>query len=192
MSPFTFAYYTIMRFHLAPLALAVVTHTQALEGNTENNTYDYIVVGSGPGGGPLASNLARNGYLVLLLEAGDQQPDNQNSYMVYNNTPAINDPLTRWDFFVSRDEPEIEQNYLFTTWRQTDGEFYVGLDPPEGAERLGTYYPRAGTVGGCAMHNAATVSVPADVDWQDIADITGDDSWTAASMRQYLVRLEKM
>jgi choline dehydrogenase len=51
-------------------------------------TYDYIVVGSGklprilqircteftagPGGGPLASNLARANYTVLLIEAGDQ------------------------------------------------------------------------------------------------------------------------
>lgn len=36
-----------------------------------NATYEYIVVGSGPGGGPLAANLARAGHSVLLLEAGD-------------------------------------------------------------------------------------------------------------------------
>lgn len=153
--------------------------------------YEYIVVGSGPGGGPLAANLARHGHSVLLIEAGDQQPDNPNSYTVFNNTPAINDPLTRWDFFVSRDDPDIDQEYEFTTWRQHDGEFYVGLEPPEGAERLGIYYPRAATIGGCAMHNAATISLPADVDWQDIADITSDSSWEATNMRQYLVRLER-
>ncbi|KAF3810371.1 Oxygen-dependent choline dehydrogenase [Colletotrichum gloeosporioides] len=154
-------------------------------------TYEYIVVGSGPGGGPLAANLARDGHTVLLIEAGDDQADNVNSYMVYNNTPAINDPLTRWDFFVTRDTPEIDKLYDFTTWNTTDGDFYVGLDPPSGSTRLGVYYPRAGVLGGCAMHNAATISLPADVDWQDIADLTGDETWSPANMRKYLVRLER-
>lgn len=154
-------------------------------------TFEYIVVGSGPGGGPLAANLARAGHSMLLLEAGDDQLDNPNSYMVYNNTPAINDPLTRWDFFVTRDTPEIDSLYDFTTWRTADGDFYVGLDPPADSQRLGVYYPRAGTLGGCAMHNAASISLPAEVDWQDVADLTGDDSWSSANMRQYLVRLER-
>jgi choline dehydrogenase len=167
---------------------------QASSGNkptVRQDVYEYIVIGSGPGGGPLAANLARGGHSVLLLEAGDEQVNNPNSYMVYNNTPAINDPLTRWDFFVTRDTPAFDDEYEFTTWRQTNGEFYVGLDPPEGAERLGIYYPRAGTVGGCAMHNAASISLPADVDWDDIAALTGDDSWKTANMRQYLVKLER-
>lgn len=180
-----------MHLLLSLIGLGAAVLAQETYDQTENNTYEYIVVGSGPGGGPLAANLARHGHSVLLLEAGDQQPDNQASYMVYNNTPAINDPLTRWDFFVSRDDPAIDQEYEFTTWRQTDGEFYVGLDPPEGAERLGVYYPRAGTVGGCAMHNAATISLPASSDWNSIAEITGDLSWTADNLRRYLVRLER-
>ena len=33
--------------------------------------FDYVVVGSGAGGGPLAANLAKNGFKVLLMEAGD-------------------------------------------------------------------------------------------------------------------------
>ncbi|KAH7120519.1 hypothetical protein EDB81DRAFT_766576 [Dactylonectria macrodidyma] len=153
------------RVLVPPATLALCNSVEA------KNTYEYIVVGSGPGGGPLAANLARHGHS--------------------NNTLAINDPLTRWDFFVSRDLPEIEDQFEFTTWRLTDGEFYVSLDPPADAERLGIYYPRAGVVGGCAIHNAATISLPPDVDWQDIAEITGDDSWSVENMRQYLVRLER-
>ena len=32
--------------------------------------YDYVIVGSGAGGGPLAANLARSGFTVCVLEAG--------------------------------------------------------------------------------------------------------------------------
>ena len=41
--------------------------------------YDYIVVGSGAGGGPLAANLATSGYRVLLIEAGSD-PQQRNKH----------------------------------------------------------------------------------------------------------------
>ena len=37
---------------------------------TENTDYEYIIVGSGAGGGTLAARLAENGHKVLILEAG--------------------------------------------------------------------------------------------------------------------------
>jgi choline dehydrogenase len=36
----------------------------------QNPDFDYIVVGSGAGGGPVACNLAKAGYKVGLIEAG--------------------------------------------------------------------------------------------------------------------------
>jgi choline dehydrogenase len=33
-------------------------------------TYDFVIVGSGAGGGPLAANLALEGFSVLLIDAG--------------------------------------------------------------------------------------------------------------------------
>src|SRR4051812_41713013 len=44
-------------------------------------SWEYIVVGSGAGGGPLAANLARAGHKVLLLEAG-QDLSGQLDYQV--------------------------------------------------------------------------------------------------------------
>ncbi|CAI6333128.1 unnamed protein product [Periconia digitata] len=157
----------------------------------DNSTYEYIVVGSGPGGGPLAANLARAGHSVLLIEAGDDQTENKNVSQWFNFNPAGNDPATRWDIFVKHSDDEArEARYLHRTWRQTDGGFYVGIDPPAGAKPLGIYYPRAGTLGGCAMHNGCLTMNPNDLDWNDIAETTGDNSWSAENMRKYLIKLE--
>ena len=35
--------------------------------------YEYVIVGSGAGGGPLAARLALAGHKTLLIEAGDDQ-----------------------------------------------------------------------------------------------------------------------
>jgi NADPH-dependent glutamate synthase beta subunit-like oxidoreductase len=43
---------------------------QGPDSNQQPGIFDYIVVGSGPGGAPVACRLARAGFSVLLIEAG--------------------------------------------------------------------------------------------------------------------------
>jgi choline dehydrogenase len=55
----------------------------------------------------------------------------------------------------------------------------------------GILYPRAGTLGGCTAHNAMITIVPHDVDWDDIAHCTNDETWHADYMWRYWQRLER-
>ncbi|KAF1851106.1 GMC oxidoreductase [Cucurbitaria berberidis CBS 394.84] len=174
-------------------ALALLSLKAVTAASVDNKTYEYIVVGSGPGGAPLAANLARAGHSVLLLEAGDDQTENVNVSQWQNFNAAGNDPATRWDFFVRHSGDSYQDaRFKHRTWRKPDGTFYVGTEAPPGSAPLGIYYPRAGTLGGCAMHNGCLTMLPNDADWDDIAKITGDNSWSHEKMRKYLVKLEKV
>ena len=72
---------------------------------------------------------------------------------------------------------EVHIDGLIGRKKDVDGGFYVGTDPPAGAEMLGVYYPRAATLGGCSTHNAMCAILPSDSDWDYIADLTDDESW---------------
>jgi len=76
-------------------------------------------------------------------------------------------------------------------WETSDGSIFVVLSPSKGSKQKGVYYPRIGTLGGCAAHNALFVIVSHDEDWRRIVEITGDISWAPEHMRKYLEKLEK-
>ncbi|KAF9880847.1 GMC oxidoreductase [Colletotrichum karsti] len=174
------------------VATASAVPSQQLYARQSTDTsYDYVIVGSGPGGGPLAARLAIAGKKVLLIDAGDDQGDS-----VPYKVPALNlqsteyDPM-RWDYYVNHfSDLEAQKKDSKMTYRTSSGELYVGLNPPAGAEPLGILYPRAGTLGGCGSHNALISVYPHKSDWDGIATLTGDSSWSASNMRQYFKRLE--
>jgi choline dehydrogenase len=104
--------------------------------------YDYIVVGSGPGGGPLAVRLAQAGYSVLLIDAGeDHGADIVVEVPVLQGAASEYTPIS-WEFFVHHyDNLTIAQRDSKFTYKMPDGRFWVGPNPPAGSVPLGILYP---------------------------------------------------
>ncbi|CAI0650518.1 unnamed protein product [Colletotrichum noveboracense] len=166
--------------------------TITAKGPVANSTYDYVVVGSGPGGAPLAARLALAGFSVLLMDAGEDRGEDAAVQVPALHVLASQHEPIQWDFFVNHYEDPVQaQKDTKFSWRKTDGEIYVGTNPPAGSEPLGILYPRVGSLGGCAQHNALVTILPQDSDWNNIATITGDNTWEADKMREYYKKLEK-
>ena len=142
-------------------------------GSVPDTEFDYIVVGSGAGGGPLAANLAEAGYKVLLFEAGGEH-ENANYLVPAFHPKATEDPALQWNYYVRH----------YASDRQSK-------DSKWNNEHKGIWYPRAGTLGGCTAHNAMITIYPHESDWDRIATLTGDDSWSSERMRKYFQRVER-
>jgi choline dehydrogenase len=169
--------------------LAVVS--ASLGAAVELTGYEYVVVGSGAGGGPLAARLALAGHKTLLIEAGDDQGLNTNYSVPAYSAKSSEDEALAWNFFVHHYADEKRQALDYkTTYVTPDGDEYTGLSPPEGSTMKGTLYPRTGTLGGCTAHNALITVYPHESDFEYISTLTGDGSWSPENMRKYFERLE--
>ncbi|CEI70340.1 hypothetical protein FVEN_g1144 [Fusarium venenatum] len=151
--------------------------------------YEYIVVGSGAGGGPLAARLAMAGHKTLLIEAGDDYATTNYTVPAYSAN-ASEDPEISWNFFVKHYADDERQARDFKTTYDTPNGEYTGLNPPADAKLKGTLYPRTQALGGCTAHNALIAVYPHQSDFEYIASLTGDDSWSAENMRKYFVKAE--
>ncbi|HEX5065704.1 MAG TPA: GMC oxidoreductase [Myxococcota bacterium] len=168
-----------------------------------DSLFDYVIVGSGAGGGPLAARLALAGMRVLVLDAGgDGATEESETYPeadageIYGcpgyHAAATEDYAMSWQFSVRHyaDDAQQRRDEKYDRLEPPDPRF---LDPSRngGAGKGGIFYPRSASLGGCTSHHAMIVAAPNDRDWDAIANLTGDESWRATRMRGYFARLER-
>ncbi len=191
------------------------THKSLLEDaqHIATTSFDYIIVGAGAGGGPLASRLALAGKRVLLVEAGGD-PITAKPSPAYPNAgvgevtrvpgyyaAASEDPELSWMFsvrhYADTERQKLDEKYnnnpldpsrLPGTTKPLDSKY---LDPHPSGGQQGVFYPRSSGIGGCTSHHAMIMIAPNGKDWNYIADLTGDDSWEADRMRPYFAKMER-
>lgn len=169
------------------LSLLASASLVAASPTARDNEYDYVIVGSGAGGGPLACRLAIAGFKTLLIEAGNDAQGNLNVTVPGYQAAVTQDPTLRWDIFVNhyKDQNRAKRDPKYT-YEVAPYQYHVGPNPPPGAQERGILYPRAGVLGGCVTHNALIWITPHKSDWDNIAILTGDNSWAATEMNGYL------
>jgi len=166
-------YFALMKAWVVVLALIVFCCHVSFGRVRNGDTFDYIVVGAGPGGGPLAAKLAVAQYKVLLLEAGEDYIDDSIRIPFMFSYAAAN-PAIAWDVWV--------RHYANDTQQQRDSKYYADKD--------GVLYPRATGIGGCALHNVLNLQYPHNLDFEAIQDTFNDDSWSPENMRSIWERIE--
>ncbi len=145
----------------------------------EEDRFDFIIVGSGAGGGPLAARLARAGYVVLLLEAGAHETKQISTTPVFH-AKASDDPLLNWSYFVKQYGDNGPYGYK---------DIHNSKYQPN---KKGIYYPRATGIGGCTRVNALISLYPDHQDWANFSKTFGLRSpFTPEEMKRVFKGMQK-
>ena len=92
-----------------PLIYSSARPRPAMSADKLDKEYDFIVVGSGAGGGPVAVRLAEAGYSVLILEAGGAEEPYDYKVPAFHALSSENNQLA-WKFYVHHyADPEQEK-----------------------------------------------------------------------------------
>ncbi|KAL1680111.1 hypothetical protein EV122DRAFT_276531 [Schizophyllum commune] len=158
----------MMRF-VATISLAVLAATAcALECCPDNSKaeYDYIVVGSGAGGGPVAARLAETGFRVLVVDVGHD---------VHNYNATTPNYLGR-----VIEGAHLELGYTLNEYPKN---FKYAQD--------NVWYPRARALGGSTVHNAV-VNVVGNLrrDFANFEKMFGS-SWSLDNVWEYFKLIER-
>ncbi|KAJ7340778.1 hypothetical protein DFH08DRAFT_245159 [Mycena albidolilacea] len=128
--------------------------------------FDFVVVGAGVGGGPVAARLAESGFSVLVVDAG-------------HDVANVNTTIPFY-FFRAVSDPQLELNYTYA-------EYSPGAKFP----RDDSWYPRARAVGGSTVHNAMANNIAVTRgDFDNLATMFDDPTWSYENMRSYFKRIE--
>src|SRR5687767_4724662 len=116
----------------------------------ERTPLDFIIVGAGAAGAPLAARLVERGYTVLVVEMGPEQPARPDKAVVENTEVPLLYAET------SEDERHSLRFFVKHFEDDPDGSQDPKVYRPEnaGPDDKGIFYPRAQGVGGCTVHNA--------------------------------------
>ncbi|KAK7002429.1 choline dehydrogenase [Favolaschia claudopus] len=130
--------------------------------------YDYIVVGAGGGGGPVAYRLVESGFKVLVVETGKDESQNPTTLNLSGSWAAMDDPTIDLDYRVN----------------EYPSDFHV--------QRNDIWYPRSAGIGGCTLHNALSHSTEnLHETFDNLARTFNDSSWSRENMQKYLVSIER-
>lgn len=117
---------------------------------SDNTTFDYIVIGGGTAGALMANRLSADRKLrVLLIEAG-RKDDYHWIHIPVGYLYCIGNPRTDW---------------LYNT------------EPDAGLNGRALRYPRGKTLGGCSSINGMIYMRGQSRDYEQWAQLTGDDTW---------------
>ncbi len=162
---------------VAALTLGALAHCAPEAGTSSSapgsGDWEYVVVGSGAGGGTVAARLARAGKRVLLLEAGEDVGERPTYRVPAMHALATEDPELAWWFFVRHHAD-----------RALDAEDSKHTE-------AGILYPRGSALGGSTAVNAMVTVLPSPSDWNRLAELADEPAFRARAMAPYYARVRE-